>query len=202
MTCVGPPGLSRLSKMFKSPFVIEIRACRPQSTHFQFVGRRSQFTCLEPFPMILTQLDRPVSARSAAVWGPLQTDPYGAFVISRPWSSSLLWSRPTKKKCSCWDPHMLDARPAHLSPFRKDGKIVSASTFSTRLRNLVRRARYACPPTIHDFRAFSSVSCPSGLHLLTRPNRPLLFLLLADETSRASGRPHQCRVLRSNESWH
>ncbi|KAF9645059.1 hypothetical protein BDM02DRAFT_3190050 [Thelephora ganbajun] len=48
-----------------------------------------------------------------------------------------------------WEPHMLDL-PIYQ---RKDGKVESASTFSTRLRSLARRAGYACPPTIHDFRA-------------------------------------------------
>jgi len=42
MIRVGPPVLSRLLKTFKPPSVIEIRACQLQSTHFQFVDRRSQ----------------------------------------------------------------------------------------------------------------------------------------------------------------
>jgi hypothetical protein len=47
------------------------------------------------------------------------------------------------------EPHMLDL-PSYQ---RKDGKVQSASTFSTRLRSLAHRTGYACPPTIHDFRA-------------------------------------------------
>jgi len=42
LICVSPPVLSRLSKMFMSPFMIELRACQLQSTHFQIVHRRSQ----------------------------------------------------------------------------------------------------------------------------------------------------------------
>ncbi|KAG9022275.1 hypothetical protein FRB95_000475 [Tulasnella sp. JGI-2019a] len=50
-----------------------------------------------------------------------------------------------------WEPHILD-QPIYQ---RKNGKVESASTFSNRLRSLGRRAGYACPPTIHDFRAES-----------------------------------------------
>jgi hypothetical protein len=100
------------------------------------------------------------------------------------------------------EPHMLDL-PIYQ---RKDGKFESASTFSTRLRDLARRAGYACPHTMHDFRAealvliVSLLPCLYSIPSLMQSKRSFLFPLSANETSRASGRSHLYRILRSNES--
>jgi hypothetical protein len=92
----------------------------------------------------------------------LQPDPYpshpamfiakGAFCDFKTMEQLLALKLSNKQETflPSWEPHMLDHLPIYQW---KDGKVESASTFSTRFHSLARRAGYACPLTIHNFRA-------------------------------------------------